>query len=131
MMLAILLALAATPAAEPLSCPLTLAAEALTVRAPSGWYGSAPTFLRLQGGAVMRGHPDKEGYLVPNGIRKIKGGTVQTYAFDAGEERWLWCAYGAGSPQLAKRLVDTATECAVTTRETKQDGVTETTAVCR
>lgn len=130
MTLILLLALAAT-SADPIFCPTTLPSEALTVRAPPGWHGSAPTFLRLQGGAVMRGHPDKEGYLVPNGSKRIKGGTVQTYIFDEGEERWLWCAYGAGSPQLAKRLVDTTTQCAVTIRETKQDGVTETMVTCR
>lgn len=130
-MIALILVLAATPAAETVSCPLTLPAEALTVRAPQGWYGSAPTFLRLQGGAVMRGHPDMEGYLVPDQTKKIAGGSVQTFIFDAGEERWLWCAYGIGSPQLDKRLSDAATKCVVTVRETKQDGVTGTTAMCR
>lgn len=131
MMITLILALAATSAAETVSCPLILPAEALTVRAPPGWYGSAPTFLRLQGGAVMRGHPDKEGYLVPSRTNKIKGGSVQTFIFDVGEERWLWCAYGNGSPQLSRKLSAAATECVVTVRETRQDGVTETTALCR
>lgn len=78
----------------------------------------------------MRGHPDGMGYLVPFRSTLSKHGSVQTFVFEAGEERWLWCSYGRGSPQLAQRLDDEGTKCTVTRKETKSEGVTEITARC-
>ena len=131
-MRALLLAFLALPAAgaEPVSCPLTLPADALTVRAPTGWHGSSPMLLRLTGGAVIRGHPDGLGYLVPFKSTLSKQGSIQTFVFEPGEERWLWCSYGRGSPQLAKRLTNEGTECTVTRKESKSEGVTAITAKC-
>lgn len=133
MMRALFLAVLAGPvfATTPTSCPLILAPEAITVRAPAGWYGSVPTFLRLTGAGVLRGHPDAKGYLVPDKIQSSKGRDSTTFVFDAGEEKWLWCTYGVGAPQLAMRLSDGATECTVLSKRDKQGSILETAATCR
>jgi hypothetical protein len=125
-----LLPLMAVGTEQKTHCPLTLPAEALTVHAPPGWLGSAPSFIRLTDGGVMRGHPDGMGYLVPFRSKSAKGATTLTFVFEAGEEKWLWCSYGSRSPQLAKRLDDRATECTLIYAHTKQDGITDMYATC-
>ena len=118
-------------AEDKISCPLTLPAEAVAVRAPQGWYGSAPTFLRLSGAGVMSGHPDQKGYLKPDTIKSRNGRSRTSFTFESGEEKWLWCAYGPGSPQLARRLSDGATECSVASKRAKDTTVEEMLVTCR
>lgn len=128
-----LIALLTLPAfaGDPVTCPLTLPAEAVSVHAPQGWYGSAPTFFRLAGAGVMRGHPDQKGYLKPDRIRSANGRSQTSFTFEPGEEKWLWCAYGPGSPQLARRLSDAATECRVASKRAKDSTVEEILVTCR
>lgn len=73
----------------------------------------------------MRGHPNQLGYLKPEVTRK---GTSR-YTFDAGEEKWLYCSYGA-AVQLAKRMDDKSTHCEVSSK-TRGGMIEKLTAVCR
>lgn len=109
-------------------CPLTLAAEAVTVRAPADWHGSAPSFTRLTHGGIMRGHPDSMGYLVPLATKTRGAKTAIIFQFAPGEERWLWCAYGP--LHLSKRLDDAAGNCVLHYTKSKLDGITEMHATC-
>jgi hypothetical protein len=132
MLAAIATAAALVTTALPVSCPLILPADTLVVRAPTGWTGYSPSIMRLTGFGMMAGPPQSLSYLVPSGSRKIKGGAASSWQFEAGEEKWLYCTYGGSSViQIAKRLDDAATECTLTHRETKLDGITEMAAVCR
>lgn len=128
--IALAFAALSTAAELPTSCPMTLAADALSVRAPAGWHGSAPTFLRLTGSGVMRGHPDEKGYLVPDSTHSEGGRRTVSFSFDPGDEKWLWCVYGTGSPQLAKRLSDAANQCNVSTRRSKTGSIEQMEVTC-
>jgi len=79
----------------------------------------------------MSGKPERMGYLVPSGGKKIKGGYVSAFEFDAGEEKWLWCEYGTGATQIAKRMDDAATRCELTAKEERRGVYTEVMAVCK
>jgi hypothetical protein len=118
-------------AGQQIACPLILPEGSIAVtHPPAGWLGSS-SLLRLTGGGVMRGHPQLMQYLVPAGSKKTKAGTTLTYAFDAGEEKWIWCTYGGtGAVQISKRMDDAASECALTYKETRRDGITEMYAAC-
>jgi len=132
MLTAIAAAAALATTVAPVSCPLTLPREALTVRPAPGWTGYTPSLMRLTGFGMMAGPPQSMSYLVPSGSRKIKGGAASTWQFGVGEEKWLYCTYGGSSViQIAKRLDDAATECTLTHKESKLDGITEMAAVCR
>jgi hypothetical protein len=87
-------------AAQTVSCPLTLPEGAVAVaRPPAGWIAGPPSIVRLQGGGVMRGHPSGIGYLMPASQKKVKGGTVATFRFDAGEESGC----GANTAPVSRR----------------------------
>jgi hypothetical protein len=132
---AIVLLLIAVPAfaqAQRESCPLLLPEGAIAVtRPPAGWTPGPRTLVRLSGAGVMSGKPERMGYLIPSEGRKIKGGHVTSYIFDAGEEKWLWCEYGTSATQIAKRMNDAATACEVTTKEERRGVYTEVTAACK
>lgn len=127
-MRALILAFVPLVASAQTPCPLTVPVEAVTVRVPGGWLGATPRPARLTHGGIMRGHPDRMGYLVQLATKTRGSKTADTYHFSPGEERWLWCAYGP--LQLFKRLDDTAGNCVLHYTETKQDGVTEMHATC-
>jgi hypothetical protein len=118
---------------EPVACPLILEEGAIKiVRPPTGWTATSHSLARLTGGGLMRGHPDQIGYLRAEKTTHFKGGGTASNEFEAGEEKWLWCGYGATNAlQLSKQLPDSATQCTVTHRETKRDGITEIAAECR
>ena len=113
------------------NCPLTLEAEAVSVRAPAGYIGSLPREVRLSAGGVMRGPPNSMGYLIPSSTKKSKAVTTQTYVFDEGNEKWLWCTYGDSPLQLAKRLSDAATVCTVAFEENKHGNIVRLDVTCR
>lgn len=114
------------------SCPLLLPEGAITVaRPPAGWVTGPKSLVRLTGAGVMRGPPHGMAYLVPSGDRKIKGGHVTTFAFQPGEEKWLWCEYGTAATQIARRMSDAATTCALTTKEERRGVYTEVKVVCK
>lgn len=127
----LLLLLSPAAAADNTSCPLELPAESISIRAPAGWLGTVPALLRLADAGVMLGHPGAKGYLVPDRSTSSKSGGTRTYLFAAGEERWLWCAYGSLSPQLARRLSDANTECTLTYQEGEYTGITQMDVSCR
>jgi hypothetical protein len=134
-MKALILALLAAPAlasAQRESCPLLLPEGGIVVaRPPTGWTAGPESLVRLSGAGVKRGPAQGFAYLVPNGDRKINGGYVTTYEFDAGEEKWLWCEYGTAATQIAKRMGNAATKCEVTSKEERRGVYTEVTAVCK
>jgi hypothetical protein len=110
------------------SCPMTLPQEAVTINAPPGWRGYAPSLTRLTGFGMMAGDPQSMTYLVPAETRK----GVATWVFARTDEKWLYCTYGGSSViQISKRLPDAATVCTITSRETKRDGITAMSAQCR
>jgi hypothetical protein len=118
--------------AQSVSCPLLLNEGAVEVpRPPPGWVGSSPGQARLTGGGVMSGHPKLMNYLKPADVKKVKAGSITTWLFTAGEERWLYCAYGSTSIQIAKRLDDAGTECSLVVKDDRWGGIAEMTAVCK
>jgi hypothetical protein len=128
---ALLAILPAIAAAQTASCPLTLPEGSVAVvREPNGWLGSSPSSARLDGGGMLSGHPKEMQYLVPDGSRKVKGGST-TWTFQSGQEKWLYCVYGTSAIQIAKRMDDKATRCLVTRKEERQGVVVEMTAVCK
>lgn len=129
----LLLALAspAVALAQQVSCPLTLSEGSIKVeRAPAGWHGFS-RLARLQSAGMMYGHPSQFGYLIPSDSKKLKGGTVDTWEFRAGDEKWLWCGYGSEVIQLAKRMDDSATRCSITGKEERPGVYSEIMAVCK
>lgn len=131
-MLAAIVAALATAATTTGACPLALPPEALAVHAPPGWTGYTPSLMRLTGYGMMAGPPKSMAYLVPSSSRKTKTGAASTWLFGTGDEKWLYCTYGGSSViQIARRLDDTATECTLTHKETRQEGIAEIAAVCR
>jgi hypothetical protein len=128
MLTAILSAALATAAPTTTSCPMTLPRETVTVHAPQDWSGYSPSLMRLTGFGMMAGPPESMTYLVPASSKR--GAT--TWRFGHGEEKWLYCTYdGSGAIQISKRLDNAATECTLTYRETKLDGITGMVAACR
>lgn len=126
----ILAAALAAPATA--SCPMTLPQGVVAVRAPAGWHGYAPPpFVRLTSFGMMAGPPESMTYLVPDAsVKRTKRSS--TWRFAAGEEKWLYCAYDdSAAIQISKPLDSAATECTITYKETKRDGITAMTAVCK
>lgn len=110
------------------SCPLTLPREALTVRAPQGWDGYAPSPMRLTGFGMLAGPPSTMSYLVPTSTKPGQ----KSWHFDRGEEKWLYCTYdGSAAIQIAKRMDDAATVCELSHKKDKHGGIGEMKAVCR
>lgn len=114
------------------SCPLLLSEGAVEVRqVPAGWIAGPKSLVRITSAGMMRRHPEQMAYLVPNGNRKIKGGYVTIYEFDAGEEKWFWCEYATPAIQITKRMGDAATKCELTTREERRGIYTEVKVTCK
>lgn len=80
---------------------------------------------------MMRGNPRGLGYLVPESTKKLQGGNVDSWSFDKGGEKWLWCGYGREVIQLSKRMNDAATRCEMTGKEERSGVYLETTLVCK
>lgn len=118
-------------AAQQVSCPLTLPENSIKVeQAPDGWLATS-NLARLSSAGMLSGHPSRIGYLVPNSTKKAKGSAVDTWAFQPGEEKWLWCGYGSEVIQLAKRMDDKATHCTITGKEDRHGWIVEITVVCK
>jgi hypothetical protein len=114
------------------SCPLTLPAEAITVRAPPGWTGYAPSLMRLTGYGMMAGPPDSMTYLVPSKSRKLKGGAATSWKFGGGDEKWMYCTYdGSSTIQISRRLDDAAKVCELSHTRDAYDNITAMRAACR
>lgn len=127
-LMAALLALSAPAMAGPVPCPATLSGIQANAP-PAGWTAFPPKTMRLAGGGLMRDRPDQEGYLRGD-EKKTRRGDASVSKFAAGEEKWLWCGYGDGSIQVAKRLPDAATICTVT-YESNRNGVSAISAECK
>ena len=131
-LLSLLALMPAFAAAQTLACPESVPETSIQItRIPTGWLGTTPNLVRLDGGGMLSGHPKQLQYLVPAGSKKQAGGTVSIWRFNAGEEKWLYCTYGRMAVQLSKRMDDKATTCEVTARLERKDVITSITAVCR
>lgn len=75
--------------------------------------------------------PERLGYLIPNKTVVRKNGATDTWEFQAGQEKWLWCGYGAETVRLFKRMDDAATKCEITGREERRGLYLEMTATCK
>lgn len=134
MMRALVLAALALPAAadDGASCPLVLPRTTVEVQAPNGWTGYSPSIVRLTGYGMMAGPPASMTYLVPSGSKKLKNGSVTTWLFTRGEERWMYCTYdGSGAIQISRRLADDATECALSYQRDKFGSIGKMTVACK
>ncbi len=101
---ALLLVPAVALAQQRVECPVTLAAGAVTVTAPNGWTGGTSTSaLRLAGAGMMAGPLESMTDLAPYESRVASRGSVATWRFAAGGEKWLTCGYGSGV-EIARRL---------------------------
>lgn len=125
-----LLAVPTWACAQQVSCPLTIDEGTVEVRAPAGWQASS-SLAHLGSAGMTRGHPRRLGYLVPEATRKVKGRATDSWQFDKGEEKWLWCGYGREVIQLAKRMNDAATKCEMTGKEERPGVYAEITLVCQ
>ena len=125
-----LLAVPTWACAQQVSCPLTINEGTVEVRAPTGWQASS-SLAHLGSAGMTRGHPRRLGYLVPEPTRKVKGRANDSWQFDKGEEKWLWCGYGREVIQLAKRMNDAATKCEMTGKEERPGVYLEITLVCK
>jgi hypothetical protein len=114
------------------SCPITLPQGSVAVvRAPQGWLGFSPSLARIDGAGMMSGPPKEIGYLVPSGTRKTQRGTISTWTFSAGEEKWLYCSYGTSAVQIGKRMDDSATVCELSYKKDEHGNIGEMVAVCK
>jgi hypothetical protein len=123
-----LLFMAAVASSEPVSCPMTLPRQTVTVKAPAGWVGYAPSeFVRLTGFGLMAGSPETMSYLVPFSSSKGKA----TWRIGRAP-RWLYCTYdGSAMIQISRPLPGSGASCTISYKQTKQEGITAMTAVCR
>lgn len=131
---ALLLAALALPAAadEAHTCPLVLPRTTVEVKPPVGWTGYSPSIVRLTGYGMMAGPPDSMTYLVPSGSKKLKDGSISTWLFSKGEERWVYCTYDdSGAIQISRRLADDATECTLSYNRDKFGSIGEMTVACK
>ena len=120
------------PANETIACPLVLPKTTVDVKAPTGWTGYSPTIVRLTGYGMMAGPPDSMTYLEPSGSKKLKNGSVSTWLFSKGEERWMYCTYdGSGAIQISRRLADDATECSLSYKRDKFGSIGEMIVACK
>lgn len=134
MILVLLLATLALPAAanQAATCPLVLPKTTVEVNPPSGWTGYSPAIVRLTGYGMMAGPPDTMTYLRPSGAKKQKNGSVSTWLFSKGEERWMYCTYDdSGAIQISRRLADDATECTLSNKRDKFGSIGEMSVVCK
>jgi hypothetical protein len=125
-----LVALIALPAAaeEQSSCPLVLQPDAVVVRAPAGWKGYSPSPMRLSSFGMMAGPPESLAYLKPYESKPRSS----RWIFEGGGEKWLYCTYDESAAiQISKRLNDNATECTLTYKRTKLEGITAMEAICQ
>lgn len=117
--------------AQQATCPAALAEGATAItRAPAGWTPST-SLARISSGGMMSGPPEKIAYLVPNTTIKRHQQSVDVWSFRRGDEKWLWCGYGAESLQLAKRMDDKATECKVTGNRDKHGHLERISVTCK
>lgn len=116
--------------AQTATCPTAIPAGSIQiVRPPGGWLATSPSLVRLNAAGMLSGEPKQMQYLVPNDTKKHKGGSTSTWAFDAGEQKWFYCSYGA--TQLSKRMDDKATVCDVTGKLDRTGAVDDIAVVCR
>lgn len=114
------------------SCPLLLPEGAIVVaRPPAGWSQGPGSPVHLTGAGMMSSPPSRMRYLVPNGDKKVKGGYVTTFEFQAGDEKWLWCEYGAPAAQIAKRIDGAAAKCELTTKRDRHGTYSEVKVGCK
>lgn len=133
MMRALLCCLLAAPVvtyAQQVSCPLTLPEGSIEAKPPNGWRAST-SLVHLGSAGMIRGDPRMIGYLIPNATKESRGVTVDTWMFEKGEEKWLWCGYGMEAIQLAKRMHDAATRCEITAKEKRRGVYADVTIICR
>lgn len=132
LMTAAVAALGLIASAQAESCPLTLPADAITVRAPAGWTGYTPSFVRLTGYGMMAGPPESMTYLVPSGSRKLKGGAATSWKFGGGDEKWIYCTYdGSSTIQISRRLDDAAKVCELSHKKDDYGNLGEMRVACR
>lgn len=119
----VLLATIAWPgtASAQLTCPLTLARNAIAVnKPPPGWQERITGTLRLTSAGMLHGPIDGSGYLKPHSttVHKKSRGRVLISKWDFGPpphfEKWLVCEYGS-AVETYMPVSAGATSCKITT----------------
>jgi hypothetical protein len=104
-------------------CPVGLPSNAVRPGAPVPGWVTTPQQMHLDSAGMMSGAPETLDYVTPEGTRDRS-----IYKFDKGDgQRWLWCYYGG--IQLSRRLDDSITQCVLTFKKQRRDGVPTLTAV--
>jgi hypothetical protein len=107
------------------TCPGIIPASSIKPDKPvSDWMTVVPGQMHLKGAGMMGSPPERRGYLVPDSDTK----TTQTYTFAKGEERWLFCDYGA--VELARKVGGGGTKCVITTKTKKPENNLSASVVC-
>jgi hypothetical protein len=107
-------------------CPVSIPESSIKPDKPvAGWVTVVPGQMLLRGAGMMAGRPETKTYLVPDKTTK----TIQTFVFARGEERWMFCDYGA--VELSRNVGDGVTTCTITTKATKPELFISAVAQCR
>lgn len=105
------------------ACPVGLPSKAVRPGEPVAGSVTTAQQMHLHSAGIMSGPPDTLDYVPPEGKRDRA-----IYNFDKGEgQRWLWCYYG--NVQLSRRLDDVITQCILTLKKQRRDGVPTLTVV--
>lgn len=104
-------------------CPVGLPSKAVSPGEPVAGWVTTPQQMHLDSAGMMSGAPETLDYVPPEGTRDRA-----IYKFDKGQgQRWLWCYYGG--VQLSRRLDDGITQCIITFKKQRRDGIPTLTAV--
>jgi hypothetical protein len=115
----VLLAQAQASDALVLTCPATLNVTDSVSGLESGWQAVADAGLgaaHLANVTFYSGSPEQMASLVPDGEKKVKGGTSATWSFAKGDKDgyWLACNYDHTRMMATRKLPETVTQCTVT-----------------
>lgn len=114
-------------ARQVIECPAAiLPASIHIVDAAAGWKSHVPAPLYLHAAAPSDGPPEKLGELADFTTHPGKTEWSYTYSLQGSfpDGKWMQCAYGTMNEiTLSKKIDDSVTECKLTYRKGKRDGV--------
>lgn len=114
-------------AEQRVSCPGRLEPEAIQPgKLPPGWQLHMLSPAYLTGGGMLHGPPSESAFLVPDSSTNRKVGRqireTQHWSFDVphGYTKWMYCGYGGGGAtlKLFKQVIESATECELSSQST-------------
>ena len=91
----------------------------------AGWVTTVPGQMHLKAAGMLGGAPHTKTYLVPDSDTQ----TTRTFGYAKGEERWLFCDYGA--VELARKVGEGGTKCVITTKTKKPENKLSAVVECK